>query len=255
MILLRSIAFNLFFFGTTFLLCFPATLVRLVAPHRVLGFAMGWARLELWGLRVLCGIRIRVTGREHLPEGAVLIASAHQSAFDTLVWLTLVPRCCYVLKQELLRIPLFGPLMLAAHMLPIDRSSGATALRSLLKGGERAAAEGRQIVIFPEGTRAPFGSVLPLQPGVAALASRIACPVVPVTTNSGLHWGRRAFRKVPGTIEVVIRPPLPSGLRREELMARLAVALRWTDPPLSGAGRGEPVDNSVGRPHPHTQVF
>jgi len=247
-ILLRSIAFNAFFFGVTFLLTFPATVVRLAAPEQMLSFAMNWARLVLWGLRVLCGIRIRVTGREHLPEGAALIASAHQSAFDTLVWLTIVPRACYVLKQELLRIPLFGPLMVAARMIPIDRTSGATALRGLLKGGERAAAEGRQIVIFPEGTRAAPGTVLPLQPGVAALAARLRCPVVPVTTNSGLHWGRRAFRKVPGTIEVVIRPPLPAGLDRVELMRRLAAEIRWE----SGE---DPVDNSVGAAPEHAPVF
>ena len=85
---------------------------------------------------------------------AALIASRHQSAFDTIVWLTLVPRCCYVLKQELLRIPLFGPLMPLAGMIAVDRDGGAAALRGLLREGERAVREGRQIVIFPEGTRA-----------------------------------------------------------------------------------------------------
>ena len=111
-----------------------------------------------------------MSGREWLPAGGpALIASVHQSAFDTLVWLTLVPRCCYVLKQELLRIPLLGPLMGKTGMIAVDRAAGAGAMRHLLREADRAVREARQIVIFPEGTRGAPGRLLPLQPGVAAL--------------------------------------------------------------------------------------
>jgi 1-acyl-sn-glycerol-3-phosphate acyltransferase len=186
---------------------------------------------------------VEVSGAEHLPNGAALIASAHQSAFDTLVWLTLVPRCCYVLKQELLRIPLFGELIKATGMIAIDRASGATALRTLLRGGDRASRESRQIVIFPEGTRASLDAQLPLQPGVAALAARGNLPVIPVATDSGRHWGRRAFHKFPGTIHIVVRPPLRPDLSRSDLMHELALALRMdSDPKMTD------VDNSVGHP-------
>ena len=148
------------------------------------------------------GIRLQVSGLEHVGSGAALIASRHQSAFDTFVWLTLVPRCCYVLKRELLRIPLFGPLLPLSGMIAVDREGGANALRGLMREGVRAAREQRQIVIFPEGTRAEPGSLLPLQPGVAALAARTHLPVIPVVTDSGRCWGRRAFHKRPGTIHV-----------------------------------------------------
>jgi 1-acyl-sn-glycerol-3-phosphate acyltransferase len=240
---LRSALFNVFFFAVTFLLTLvPATFVRFAAPHRVLDVARLWARIVVGGLRLICGIRLQVYGLEHLRGNeARLIASRHQSAFDTVVWLTLLPRCCYVLKRELLRIPLFGPLMPLTGMIGVDRTGGAAALRGLLREGERAAREGRQIVIFPEGTRAEPGAVLPLQPGVAALAGRTRLPVIPVVTDSGLRWGRRAFHKRPGTIHIRILEPIPAGTGRENLMRRLELALRADAIPAPQAG-----ENSVG---------
>ena len=240
---LRSAAFNAYFFGVTFILTLvPASIVRFVAPGRVLDVARLWARLILGGLRVICGIRLEVHGVELLPtDRPGLIASRHQSAFDTIVWISLLPRCCYVLKRELLRIPLFGPLIPLTGMIAVDRSGGATALRGLLREGERAVRERRQIVIFPEGTRAEPGAILPLQPGVAALAAHTGLPVVPVVTDSGLRWGRRAFRKSAGTIHIRILPPIPAGIGRAALMARLAVALQSEADPAVDA-----VDNSVG---------
>lgn len=226
MIVLRSTLFYIVFFGGTFGLAIFGTLIRLITPgrlrhDRLLFIAVAWARLGLWAARVLCGIRLDVRGQENLPSGSCLVASRHQSAFDTMVWFTLLPRCCYVLKHELLRIPLMGSLMMATGMIAVDRDGGARAVRALVKQGERAVREGRQIVIFPEGTRAEPGALLPLQPGVAALAARTGLPVIPVITDSGMLWGRRAFHKHPGTIHVVIRTPIPAGPGREILMMRL----------------------------------
>jgi 1-acyl-sn-glycerol-3-phosphate acyltransferase len=236
MTLLRSTLFNLYFFLLTFVLTVAlATPVRFLAPDRTLGVAMLWARLLVAGLRVICGIRLSVQGLEHLGPGPALIASTHQSAFDTFVWLTLVPRCCYVLKQELLRIPLFGPLMPLAGMIAVDRRGGAGAMRHLLRESDRAVREERQIIIFPEGTRAPVGQHLPLQPGAAALAARTRLPVIPVVTDSGRCWGRRAFQKRPGTIQIRLLEPLSPGLGRDQLMHRLEQVFRH-----------EPVENPVG---------
>ena len=224
---LRSALFNVYFFAMTFLLTVgPATALRLVAPHRMLDVARLWGRVMVWGVRVICGIRLQVSGLDHVGSGAALIASQHQSAFDTFVWLTLVPRCCYVLKHELLRIPLLGPLIPHTGMIAVDRSGGANALRGLVREGERAIREERQVVIFPEGTRAEPGMVLPLQPGVAALARRTHLPVVPVVTDSGHCWGRRAFHKRPGTIHIRVLEPSPAGIGRDQLMQRLETALR-----------------------------
>ena len=226
MILARSLLFNLFYFSSTALLLIPGIFIRLFAPGRALDLAAFWARVELGAARLICGIRLEVRGRENLPAGAALIASRHESAFDTLVWMTLVPRACYVLKVELLKIPVFGSLVRPAGMIPVDRDGGGTALRALMKEGARAAGEARQIVIFPEGTRAEPGVFPALQPGIAALAVATRLPVVPVVTDSGDFWGRRAFRKRPGTIRLVILPPLPTGLGRGALMEQLETTMQ-----------------------------
>lgn len=228
MTFIRSTLFNVFFFTVTALMTLgPATYVRYFAPERMLNLARLWARIMLGAVRVICGIHLDVQGLDRLAgDGPRLIASVHQSAFDTIVWLTLLPRCCYVLKKELLRIPVFGGLLPIGGMIAVDRSGGATALRSLLREGGRAAREGRQIVIFPEGTRSEPGVVLPLQPGIAALAAKTGLPVYPVVADSGLLWCRRAFHKRPGTIHIRILEPIAAGTPREALMERLCNALR-----------------------------
>ncbi|MBV9784877.1 MAG: 1-acyl-sn-glycerol-3-phosphate acyltransferase [Acidisphaera sp.] len=226
MILLRSTLFNAWFFGLTTVLSLFGVGIRWFAPHRALDLAKLWARLTLAAARRICGIELVVIGREHLPQGGpALIASQHQSAYDTMVWLTLLPHPSYVLKRELTRIPLFGPLMIPSGMIPLDRGAGAGAVRALLRASASALAQGRQVVIFPEGTRVRPGEVRPLQPGIAAVAARAGLPVIPVATDSGHRWGRRAFRKYPGPIHMVVLPPIPAGLPREALMARLAAAL------------------------------
>ncbi|MBW4091030.1 MAG: 1-acyl-sn-glycerol-3-phosphate acyltransferase [Proteobacteria bacterium] len=238
MTLLRSVLFNAWFFGITTVLSVIGAASVAVAPASALPIARLWARLVLAGLRPLCGIRWEVRGREHLlPEGPLLIASRHQSAFDTMVWLLLLPRCTYVLKQELTRIPLFGRMFRPAGQIVLDRSGGTTALRALARDASAAAKAGGQIVIFPEGTRAAPDQLLPLQPGIAAIAIRTGLPVTPVVTDSGRLWGRRAFRKRPGVIHVTVLPPLapPAGGAgaRDDFMRRLAEALE-TDPERCG---------------------
>lgn len=242
MTLLRSLLFNLWFFGLTAVLSIAALPLRLFAPHRAVPYAQWWIRRVLGGLRVLCGIRYEVIGRDNLPPtGPALIASMHQSAFDTLVWALLAPRFAYVLKRELTRIPLFGPMLVLTGMIPVDRGAGTAALRGLLREADRAVAQQRQIVIFPQGTRVAPGEQVRLHPGVAALAARTGLPVIPVATDSGRYWGRRAFRKRPGVIRIAILPPLPAGLPREVLMQRLQSIYAAAVPE-----GGDPVDNSVG---------
>jgi len=217
---LRSLAFNAWFYGLTFVLAFVGIGVRIFTPQRVGDFARFWIRLVLGGLRVLCGIYPEVSGMENLPlQGPALLASQHQSAFDTLIWMLLAPRACFVLKQELTRIPLFGQLLIDAGMIPVDRRAGAAALRKLLNDCAAARDAGRQIVIFPEGTRASYGAPLKLQPGIAAIASRLEMEVIPVATDSGRRWGRNAFLKVPGAIRICVKEPIAKGVGRNELLA------------------------------------
>lgn len=227
MTLLRSAMFNVAFFIFTVvasLACLP--LVPLLDRAGRLALLAWWAERVLGLLRVTVGIHVRVTGREHLPlDGPALIASKHQSAFDTLIWLALLPRPAYVLKRTLLWIPLYGWYARAAGMIGIDRSAGPSAIRHLMRASEAALAEGRQIVIFPEGTRTAPGERRPYQPGIAAIYARSGLPVIPVATDSGLCWGRRAFHKHPGTITVAVLPPIPPGLPREAMLERLETAI------------------------------
>jgi 1-acyl-sn-glycerol-3-phosphate acyltransferase len=244
MMLVRSAVFNGLFFGGSLVLTLVATVMRLVAPERVLDVAMLWGRYLVGVSRLVCGIRLEVSGLEHIPPGAALIASRHQSAFDTFVWLTLLPRCCYVFKQELRRIPLFGPLIGAAGMIEVNRQGGGAAIRSLLVEADRAVREERQIVIFPEGTRSEPGSPVILQSGIAAMASRTGLPVIPVSTDSGWCWGRRSFRKRSGTIRILIGRPIPARTERKALMRALEQGLSAVDR-QSGSAADKPVENSV----------
>ncbi|WP_428376173.1 lysophospholipid acyltransferase family protein [Lichenicoccus sp.] len=252
MILVRAALFNLYFVLLTLGMGLLAFWVRLFGPRHALRYATLWCRLSVAGLQRICGIRIALTGREHLPSGPVLIASQHQSAFDTLVWLTLLPRPAYVMKRELTRLPLVGPMLLLAGMIPVDREAGATALRNLLRETGRAVADGRQIVIFPEGTRVAAGGTVALQPGIAALAAHTGLPVVPVATDSGRCWSRQAFIKRPGTIRIAIAPPLPAGLRRQALLDAIRDAWQVEETRMGGAATRHAmlqcnlVDNSVG---------
>jgi len=223
--LLRSLLFNLAFFTTTAVMS-VGSLPILLMPRRItLGMMRVYAQMIELEMRWILGLRVQVLGAEHIPPGAVIIASKHQSAFDTIFWLGQLPATCYVLKRELLRIPIWGWHAQRAQMIAVDRQDGARALRGLGREAPARAAEGRQLVIYPEGTRAAPGVRLPYQPGVAALAASTQLPVIPVATNSGLFWGRRSFLKRPGLITVSILPPLPAGLGRAEFMARLESAI------------------------------
>jgi 1-acyl-sn-glycerol-3-phosphate acyltransferase len=237
MMMLRSALFNLFFFGSTFVLSVLAAALSLVAPERIMGWAKFWARLQIGAARLICGIRLEVSGWDNLPPGPALIASRHESTFDILVWIALLPAACFVVKRELGQIPLFGRCIRATGMITVDRGAGSAAMRTLLRGGDRAKAEGRHIVIFPEGTRVDPDDHPPLQPGVAALASRTALPLIPVTTDSGRCWGRHSFQKRPGTIHIFIQPPLDVKPGREAVLEALHAAFDVN--PL--------VDKSVGQ--------
>lgn len=242
LILLRSLLFNLLFLGGTAVLA-VAGLPLLLAPTRVLAaYVRGWARLVVAALEAICGIRLVVTGLEHVPPGPAIIAAKHQSAFDTIVWLMLLPAPVYVLKKELLAIPVYGAMARRLGHIPVDRRAGAAALRRMVRAAAQRLAEGRPIVIFPEGTRAAPGERLPYQPGVAALALATGAPVVPVATDSGLRWGRRAFLKRPGPIHVAVLPPLPPASSRGALMAALEAAIEAESARL--IARAEAVEKS-----------
>ncbi len=222
MIFLRSLALNIVLFLSVLPFGLAGYAVKFFRPDRLVDLGAAWAGFVLAALRRLCGIKVCVTGAEFLPKsGPALIAAQHQSAFDTLIWLRLVHRPAYVLKQELLGLPVIGPLLIPCGFIPVDRRGGTPALRKMLTDCAAAVAAGRPIIIFPEGTRVAPGKRGVLQPGVVALAKYLTLPVIPAATNSGAFWGRQAFRKYPGTLQVRLFPALPGGAARGETLRQL----------------------------------
>jgi 1-acyl-sn-glycerol-3-phosphate acyltransferase len=184
-----------------------------------------WARASLFWLRLICGIRMEVRGRENLPKGAILLAGKHQSTWETFALIPLLDDPAMVLKRELTFIPLFGWFALKFRMIGVDRGAGATALKKLIARARGAADMGRQIVIFPEGTRRAPGAPPDYKPGAAALYGALNVPCVPFALNSGHYWPRRTFTKTPGTIVVEFLPAIPPGLARRDFSAKLESAI------------------------------
>lgn len=180
-----------------------------------------WERGIQWLLRRAVGLDYRVLGEVHRAQENVIYAIKHQSAWDTVTTHLLIDDPAIALKQELIKIPIFGPCLRHAGMIEIARGEGAKALRSLIQGARQAIARGSPVVIFPEGTRTPPGEKRTYQPGVAALYKQLGLPVVPVALNSGVFWGRRSFVKRPGTILVEFLEPIQPGLERKAFMTAL----------------------------------
>ena len=190
-----------------------APLLLIASERLAIGYARLWARTALFLLRALAGIRVEVRGRGNIPHGAALVAAKHQSAFETFALFPILPAPTLVMKSELRRIPLFGRFTEIAGMIEVDRAKGSTALRDMVHRCREEAAKGRQIVIFPEGTRRPPGAEPAYQPGIALLYKGLDLPTVPVALNSGLYWPRRSFLKYPGTIVIEFLPPVEAGAR------------------------------------------
>ena len=239
MIFVSSFIFNVLFW-TWAVGMHLLTLPLLLAPHGWL-MAMGkvWLRGNVWLARTVAGIRYEVRGWENIPTTPCLIASKHQSAWDAFALPVLLDLPSFVLKRELMRIPVFGWYLRRYGPVPVDRSAGASALRSMLRRAHEEMDKGRSVVIFPEGTRVPPGETRPFHPGVAALYRDLGTPLVPVILDSGHYWPRRSFLKRPGTITITFLPPIPPGLSRREVMTRLSEDLNGEQAGPGEAGSGQ----------------
>jgi 1-acyl-sn-glycerol-3-phosphate acyltransferase len=221
---LRALLFNLAFWIDTALLGVLGLPFLLTPRRTAMRFGRFWAQTVLALLKLIVGLDGEIRGREHIPSGGCLIAMKHQSAWDTLILPPFLGDPAVVVKRELQFVPFYGWYARRAGSIFIDRKGGAGALRRMLAAAKRAVAMGRPVVIFPQGTRTAPGEAVaeaPYQPGVAALYSELAVPLVPAAVNSGLYWGRRAFVKRPGRIVLEFLEPIPPGLSRREVMAML----------------------------------
>jgi 1-acyl-sn-glycerol-3-phosphate acyltransferase len=209
--LLRSMVFTGFFFLFTFLYALPFTIVCLFLPMRGrFALARLWARILLGVLRLTCGLGYVVEGREHLPAGQHIALMKHSSSWETFAQAVILPPQAWVAKRELMRIPLVGWGLQMLRCIAIDRGAGGTAVKQMIDQGRLRLAEGLWVVVFPEGTRMPPGETRRYGIGGAAIASATGAMVVPVAHNAGYFWPRRGWLKKPGTIRVVIGPPIES---------------------------------------------
>ncbi len=225
MIWLRSLAFHIGFWALTIgmgTLCLPALCSRR-ATHRA---AHGWAAATLWLLRVCCGLRAEVRGREYLPDEPCVFASKHQSTLDTLVLWRLLDGPAFILKRELLFIPFFGWYLARTGPIPIHRGSGSQAIADIAQHAAVRHAQGRHIMIFPEGTRTRPGTQNKYKTaGLSILYQTLQCPVVPVALNCGLFWPKLTFVKKAGVAVVELLPPVPVGLPKEEMVEQVRLRI------------------------------
>lgn len=220
---LRSLLFLLVFYTGTLLFVAAALAALPFGRTALRAVANQWARFHSGCARRILGISARVEGP--VPKGGVLIAAKHESMFETLEMPVLFRNPAVVMKRELAQIPIWGWLAQRYGMIPIDREGGAAALRRLLKLAGEATAEGRPVVIFPEGTRVPHNEAPPLQPGFAGLYRALNLPIVPLALDSGRFWGRSLLGKRPGIVTFRFGEPIPPGLPRREAEARVHAAI------------------------------
>jgi 1-acyl-sn-glycerol-3-phosphate acyltransferase len=204
-------------FGGVVALTFPLEIHK---RYRIISRWACWLAMPL--IRKVLGIQCRVIGRENLPAGPAVILSKHQSAWETIAFQDIFPPIAYVLKRELLRIPLFGWGLAQMPIVSIDRSGGKDALKQVIDQGTERLREGFWVVVYPEGTRAPIGAAKRYKIGGAALATSAGVPVVPVAHNAGEFWRRNAFIKYPGEVVVSIGPVIETtGRTAEEVNAEV----------------------------------
>jgi 1-acyl-sn-glycerol-3-phosphate acyltransferase len=224
---LRSLVFVLVFYSVT-LVALPFTLpAALLGRRSIRGFANLWVRFHRLCARYILGISTRIEGT--VPVGAVLVAGKHQSMYETLEIAVVLRNPAVVLKRQLADLPFFGWAAQRYGMIPVDREGGAAALRAMMRAAGETIAEDRPIVIFPEGTRVSPGEQPPLQPGFAGLYRALKLPVVPLAVDSGRLWPRRRFVKRPGIVTMQFGEPVPPGLPRGEVEARVHAAINALD--------------------------
>lgn len=229
---LGSILFTLFLFTSV---PFYGAVALLTAPlprRYTYGVALAWVDSVLWLLRVLCRLDYRVEGREHLPARSCVVLLKHSSAWETLAQLRIFPPQTWVLKRELMWVPVLGWVLWLLKPIAIDRRGGSAAVQQVLAQGNARLADGFWVMIFPEGTRMPVGETRRYGMSGVLLAQAARLPLVPVTHNAGYFWPRRGWLKRPGTVRVVIGPPIEThGVEPRLVNER---AQQWIESTLAG---------------------
>ncbi|MGN1063396.1 MAG: lysophospholipid acyltransferase family protein [Alphaproteobacteria bacterium] len=220
--LIRSVLFLISFYVFTFILSILCLPLLLVPRRYAAAFPIVWTKTAQILLRAFCGVRVEVKGLENLPrQNGYIIACKHQSALETLLFHTLIPDAFFVLKRELIFLPIAGLYALKTGCVPINRKGGAATMRKMLSAVQKNLSQGMNLIIFPEGTRVRPGEKKAYSPGVALLYEQCKVPVVPAAVNTGYCWPKNTVTKIPGTVTLEFLPPLPTDLHRRAFLNEL----------------------------------
>ena len=228
LIFLRSLVFNVLFYAAFVFWAIVALPTFLMPRAAVLRVASWWGKTAIVLMRVVCNIKVEFRGVENIPSGPLIVASKHQSMFETIALLRFFEAPFFVIKRQLNFIPLFGLYLIKTGMVAIDRSAGRRALLEVTRRAAEEVKKGRQFVIFPEGTRTAPGAPPQYKGGVGLVYSECGVPCLPVALNSGLFWPRRTFMRYPGTLVVEFLDPIRPGLKRDEFLARVERTIEET---------------------------
>jgi len=224
-IFLRSLVFNILFYVVFLFWSLVALPTFLMPRSAMLKVASWWAKTNILLMRAICNIKVEFRGVEKIPKGPLIVASKHQSMWETISLLHFFEAPFFVVKRELKFIPLFGLFLIKTNMVAIDRSAAGRALLAVMRRAAEEVRRGRQFVIFPEGTRRPVGAPPHYKAGVGLIYTECGVPCLPVALNSGLFWPRRTFMRYPGTLVVEFLDPLPAGLPRGEFLSRIETGI------------------------------
>jgi 1-acyl-sn-glycerol-3-phosphate acyltransferase len=220
-IIVRSLVFNALFYVNT-ALWLIAALPTFFMPYRaIIEVAKAWGRFNRALTRMVAGIDYEIRGAEKIPRGPVIVAAKHQSAWETFALLSLFDNPTFIIKRELQWIPIFGWFTIKGRMVPVQRGAGSQTLTNMIERARIELSRGRQLVIFPEGTRRAPGAEPRYKYGVAQLYAAEGVPCIPIALNSGLFWPRRSLRRNPGTILVEVLDPILPGLDKDVFLERL----------------------------------
>jgi 1-acyl-sn-glycerol-3-phosphate acyltransferase len=238
-IFLRSLVYNVLFYLLLVFWLIIAIPTFLMPRWAILTIARWWAVSSISLMRVICNTKVEYRGLETIPKGPLIVVSKHQSMWETFALLQFFEQPLFIVKRELKWIPFFGWYLLKADMIDVERSAGARSLKDMTRRAGAEVRRGRQLIIFPEGTRRPVDAPPLYKSGVGQVYVDCGVTCLPVALNSGLFWPRRTFMRYPGTLVVEFLDPLPPGLSRREFIARARTVIEEASNRLVEAGRQE----------------
>jgi len=241
-IFVRSLIYNVLFYVLLVFWNIVAIPTLVMPPPYFMKVAKAWARSSVWLMRVVCNTKTEYRGLEKIPAGPLIVASKHQSMWETFALMQFFDAPLFIYKQELARIPFFGWYLVKSKMIGVDRDGGMRSLMDMARRAPKEIQSGRQLIIFPEGTRTPVDAPPDYKTGVGQIYVNAGVPCLPVALNSGLFWPRRTFLRYPGTLVVEFLDPLPAGLSRKEFILAISEKIEEATNRIVTAARVEQAE-------------